>query len=144
MIKIEINQQDGKKIEEAKLKKIVERTLGAVGVKNAAVSIAVIGDEEMKKMNNFYRGKNKTTDVLSFTYESYKSGFKKPLFGEIVICYPQAVRQAKQQKHGVVEEIKMLLVHGALHLAGYDHEKSLKEAGIMEDLQNKMVKLLNS
>jgi probable rRNA maturation factor len=143
MIKIEINQRVGKKINEEWLNKIIARTLGTVGIKNAEVSLAVVGGEDIKKLNRAYRGKDCVTDVLSFVYQAPDKKRKTPLIGEIIICYPQAAKQAGKRGHRVAEEIKMLLIHGALHLAGYDHEKNFKEAKVMEDLQNKMVKLLN-
>jgi rRNA maturation RNase YbeY len=135
MIKIEINQRVGKKINEAWLNKIVERTLGAVGIKRAEISVAIVGDSEMKKLNNFYRRKNKTTDVLSFVYESKKNGGVHPLFGEIIISYPQAVRQAKEYEWSTKQEIKELLVHGLLHLAGFDHERGEREAKKMKKME---------
>ncbi|MBU1146086.1 rRNA maturation RNase YbeY [Patescibacteria group bacterium] len=144
MIKIEINQQVGKKISERWLNKIVKGTLGAVGVNNAGVSIAIVGDQEMKKLNKEWRGKNCVTDVLSFDYKFQVPSSKFQVDGEIIISYPRAARQAKERKASTAEEIKMLLIHGALHLAGYDHEKNLRQAREMEKLQNKMVKLLNS
>ncbi|MBI5071692.1 rRNA maturation RNase YbeY [Candidatus Falkowbacteria bacterium] len=140
MIKIEINQKVGKKLNEKLVNKIINLTLEKVGVQEAEISVAFVGDAEMKKMNKQYRGKNKTTDVLSFVYETYDSRQKKPLQGEIIISYPQAARQARC---GLGEEIKFLLIHGLLHLCGYDHEKSLKEAEQMEKQQNKIVTLLN-
>ncbi len=141
MIKIEINQKVGKKIKEAWLNKIVEQTLGAVKIKNASVSVAIVGDLEMKKLNKEWRGKNCVTDVLSFDYKFQVPSSKFEIEGEIVISHPQAARQAKEGGHNVDEEIKMLLVHGALHLAGYDHEKSEREAKKMEELQNKIFKI---
>lgn len=135
--KVEINQRAGRKISEEWLNKIVERTLGVVGVKDAETSIAFVGDAEMKKLNKAWRRKNCVTDVLSFVYET------KPLAGEIIICLPQAARQAKKAGRSLAEEIKTLLAHGLLHLCGYDHEKSLRQAKTMENLQNKIVKLLN-
>lgn len=130
---IEINQRVGEKISKKWLNKIFERTLRAVNVKNAEISVAFVGDLEMKKLNKKWRGKNCVTDVLSFVYED------KPLVGEIIICLPEAARQAKKCGHSVRDEIKMLLVHGLLHLCGYDHEKSLGEAEKMEKLQNKLL-----
>jgi probable rRNA maturation factor len=136
MIKIEINQQSGKKISKDFLNKIIGRALQMSGVKDAEISVAFIGDQKMKEMNKTWRGKNCVTDVLSFVYE------QKPLAGEIVVCYPQAVRQAGERGRAAGEEIKLLLIHGALHLVGYDHEKSLSDAKRMENLQNKIVKSL--
>ena len=134
---IEINQRVGKKIPKEWLNKIVKQTLGTVGAKNTEISIAFVGDKKMRKLNKTWRGKDKVTDVLSFTYRA------EPLVGEIIICLPQAARQAGECGHSVKEEIKVLLVHGLLHLAGYDHEKSAQQAKLMENLQNKIVKLLS-
>lgn len=141
---IEINQRSGKRISKNWLDKIVGGTLETVGVKAAEISVAFVGNREMKKINLAYRGKNKTTDVLSFVYEALKAKTKAPLNGEIIISYEEAARQAEERECGVSEEIKLLLVHGLLHLCGYDHEKSLRQAKIMENLQNKIVKLLNN
>ena len=152
MIKVEINQRVGKKIKEAWLNKIVEQTLGAVGVKSAGVSIAIVGDQEMKKLNKEWRGKNCVTDVLSFDYKfqvfpilsrildgrAIGTSSKFQVDGEIIISYPQAARQARERGECVNDEIKMLLIHGALHLAGYDHEKSLKEARKMREMEQKI------
>jgi probable rRNA maturation factor len=136
MIKFEINQRVGKKISEKWLNKIIERTLRAAGAKNALISVAFVGNSEMKKLNKEWRGKKYATDVLSFVYET------KPLAGEIIICYPRAARQAGESGHTLQQEVRTLLVHGLLHLAGYDHEKSLKEARRMEGLQNKIIQKL--
>ncbi len=138
MIKVEINQRVGKKIKEAWLNKIVEQTLGAVGVKSAGVSIAIVGDQEMKKLNKEWRGKNCVTDVLSFDYKFQVPSSKFQVDGEIIISYPQAARQARERGERVNDEIKMLLIHGALHLAGYDHEKSEKEARRMREMEQKI------
>lgn len=133
MIHFEINQRARKKIKKEWVEQSIKFVLRAVGVKNAEISIAIVGDQEMKALNKRWRGENRVTDVLSFTYE------KKPLVGEIIICYPQAERQARGHGHSVKQEIKILLVHGLLHLCGYDHEKSLSGAKEMDKLQNKIL-----
>ncbi len=132
----EVNQRVGKKISKEWLNKVIGQTLRMVGVRNASLSIAIVGNKEMKVLNQKWRGENKVTDVLSFTYE------KKPLWGEIIICYPQAKRQAWEGGRSVKEEVKLLLVHGLLHLCGYDHEKSIHGAKRMEALQNKILEKL--
>lgn len=134
MIKIEINQSVGKKINEKWLNKIIVRTLGAVGVKNAEISVAFVNNREMKKLNKTWRGKNKTTDVLSFIYEEKKSGGVK-LFGEMIISSPQATRQAREYGWSTKQEIKELLVHGLLHLCGFDHEKGERGARKMKKME---------
>ena len=85
--------------------------------KDVTISVAFVSEPEMKKLNRIWRGKNRVTDVLSFELEEGK------VFGEILICYEQAVRQAKEMKHSTHDEIIFLLVHGVLHLFGNDHER---------------------
>ncbi len=75
------------------------------------LSIAFVTEHEMRRLNKQWRGNDRVTDVLSF--ES----------GEVLICYQQAKRQAIELKHSTRDEVIFLLVHGILHVYGYDHEK---------------------
>ncbi len=86
------------------------------------ISVALLSPEEIKKLNKVYRQKNKVTDVLSFNLED------KNILGEIVICLEQAKKQAIEKNKSIKSELKLLLLHGTLHLLGYDHEKSTSEA----------------
>ncbi len=92
------------------------------------VSVAFLTKPEIKKINQAYRGKNMPTDVLSFTHA------EDGVLGEVLICYPIAQQQAKKQGVRAREEVLRLLVHGVLHLMGYDHVKK-KEAEEMFALQ---------
>jgi rRNA maturation RNase YbeY len=136
---IEINQRSGKRIEKKWIEKIIKSVLKMLDIKNVELSVAIVGDQEMKNLNKKWRGKNRVTDVLSFDYRSKLTQIKTQenaeLNGEIIICYPQARRQAKDANHSVKEEIKTLLVHGLLHLCGYDHEKSLRGAEKMRKME---------
>ena len=99
-------------------------------------SVAFVSDKRMKELNKFFRDKDSTTDVLSFPhepddFESASHAFtpdeltsEKPhsYLGDIVISLEQAQRQAKENKLTLEAEIKQLILHGALHLCGYDHE----------------------
>jgi len=122
------------KINQKYLNKIAEKTLETVKFKKPAeISLVIAGDRRIKTLNRKYRGKNKITDVLSFSALEDKlnknkkikfiSPKEKAFLGEIFICYPQAARQAKFQKHPVKKETAILLIHGVLHLLGYDHLK---------------------
>jgi len=91
------------------------------------ISVAFVDKAEIKKLNKKFRQKNKPTDVLSF--ELRPKGYPENLLGEIVIC-PEVVKEKK-------EKILEVFVHGILHLCGYDHEKSKKEAEEMELKQEK-------
>lgn len=81
------------------------------------LSIALIDDKEMKSLNNKFRGKNKTTDVLSF--EINEGG----ILGDIYISLPQAKRQAKAYNVPLRDELVRLAVHGTLHVLGYTHKE---------------------
>lgn len=83
----------------------------------------------MRSLNRRYRGIDRATDVLSFSQrEGQFASIRPDLLGDIVISVPAAVRQAKEQNHSLSREIERLLVHGLLHLLGYDHERGPAEA----------------
>lgn len=78
----------------------------------------------MRALNRRYRGKDRPTDVLSFSFREGAFPQVQPdLLGDIVIAVPVAERQARERGHSLRSEIDRLLVHGLLHLAGYDHEQ---------------------
>lgn len=87
------------------------------------VSIALVDDATMRRLNRTFRHTNKTTDVLTFPADSA---------GEIVICVDQARRQAMQERHSVATEVRYLIVHGILHALGYDHESDNGEMNELE------------
>lgn len=93
---------------------------------------------KMKALNKTFRGKDYATDVLSFPSPAPLK--KLGVLGEIVVCLPVLKRQAKEQKHSAEIELKILLVHGVLHLLGMDHEKSPKEAAKMQKAEDKVLK----
>jgi len=88
------------------------------------IHIHLIRDNEIKTINQSYRKKNATTDVLSFDYTSPKDG--SPCAGEIYISWQTASRVASQMGHPLIEEVLLLTIHGLLHILGYDHELSEK------------------
>lgn len=101
-------------------------------VPDGTVAAAFISDEEMHKLNKAYRDKDKTTDVLSFSYIDDEDA---ETIGDVVISFDQAVRQAE---NGVQQELAMLLTHGVLHVLGYDHETE-EDAAVMFPIQDKIV-----
>ena len=127
----------GTKYPTAALRRIAEILLRAVKQGRAELSIALVGDREMRPLNSKYRKKNKTTDVLSFFVEDQPiSGTK--ILGDVVISVEQARRQAKQRGKTLKSEMVTLLIHGILHLLGYDHEKSPRQAKIMFAYERKL------
>ncbi len=85
-------------------------------------SVAFVNDSRMKQLNELFRGKKTTTDVLSFPHEPDEFDPDKDNLGDIVISVEQAQRQAEENGLTLEGEIKQLILHGLLHLCGYDHE----------------------
>jgi len=108
------------------LRRVAKIVLKGENREKAELSIVLVGSEKIKGLNKKYRGKNKPTDVLSFVNVLCAD------LGEIIIC-PEAVKQnSKKYKSDFKKELTRVLVHGILHLIGYNHEKSKKEADIMD------------
>jgi probable rRNA maturation factor len=128
----------GRNYPTGELKKITAAILKALERSQAELSIALVGDKEMRPLNAKYRKKNKTTDVLSFSADSLATA-KRVLLGDVIISVEQARRQAKERNHSLKREMVILLIHGILHLLGYDHERSPRQAKIMAGLEAKLL-----
>ena len=85
-------------------------------------TIAFVSDRKMRELNRQFRGKNQTTDVLSFPFEPDEFDAGQNYLGDIVISLEQAAKQAAENDLTLETEIKQLILHGVLHLCGYDHE----------------------
>ncbi|MGD9588061.1 MAG: rRNA maturation RNase YbeY [Pyrinomonadaceae bacterium] len=109
-------------------------------------SVALVSDRRMKELNRFFRGKDSTTDVLSFPHEADEfeppSADRQPptvFLGDIVISAEQAQKQAAENGLSLENEIKQLILHGLLHLCGYDHETDNGEMNARElELRKKL------
>jgi probable rRNA maturation factor len=116
------------------LARFLRRAVDATGLAGE-VSVLLTGDEEIRTLNRKYRRKDKATDVLSFPAVEMAEG----IAGDLVISLETALMQAEERGHTLEMEIKVLLLHGLLHLAGYDHETDngamhRKEAGLRREL----------
>lgn len=110
------------------LDKIINKTLEMEGVDSSIFSIVFIDDEKMHELNKTYRGIDRTTDVLSFAFEdNNKICYNIRQLGEIFISIPKMEVQAREYGHGYQRELAFLVVHGLLHLLGYDHTLGEKE-----------------
>lgn len=99
--------------------------------------VQLVSDAEISKLNKAYRGKTGPTDVLSFCYaEKGAKTFNHEPYGEIYISYATAARQARTMRHNLSDELTVLLVHGVLHVMGYDHEKSERARREMQKLES--------
>ena len=103
----------------ARLERFVLRARRVVGLKGT-VNVLVTGSSEMRVLNRRFGGKDKPTDVLSFPALAQIEGEK--FAGDVAVCVDIAARNARRLGHSAVKEVKILTLHGVLHLAGYDHE----------------------
>lgn len=142
MIAVETSNPARARISRQLIRDVIAGTLKYLKFgKDARVSVALVGESEMKEINGKYRGKNEVTDVLSFGERDSLLEYPGPqgnFLGEIIICYPQAVAQAREKDRLVGEEARVLLVHGLLHLLGFDHKKK-GEAEKMEALEKEIL-----
>jgi len=102
---------------------------------NVEIAILATDDEAMRALNNQYRNKDRTTDVLSFPSQAGPAHEGPRHLGDIVISQPQAARQAAEIGHALSCELRFLCLHGLLHLLGYDHET---DNGEMLELQSEL------
>jgi probable rRNA maturation factor len=131
----------GKKVPSRELKKIGQAILAVVGQAEAELSLALIGNAEMQKLNAKYRSKDYPTDVLSFPMDEGLPPANH-LLGDVIISVEKARQQAKERGRSRDEEMVTLLIHGIVHLLGYDHERSTKDARAMKRLENKIYRQL--
>ncbi len=114
------------------------------------VGLVITGDRTIRRLNREYRGKDESTDVLAFSMSGPESAEKVHFvpppdgvchLGEVVICYPQAARQCEVHGQSVMSELEMLIVHGILHLLGYDHETPRERARMKRKEKEILTKL---
>jgi probable rRNA maturation factor len=124
-------------VDEGWVRRIAQTVLKGEGVASPyEVSLVFTDSETVRRLNRDYRGLDEPTDVLAFHMLPQKEAddsFALPpdgvtRLGEVIISYPQAVEQAKEQEHSTEKELALLVIHGILHLLGYDHEEPGEEA----------------
>ncbi len=118
-----------------------ETTLNSESAQNSEISIRVVSLSESKILNYTFRAKNKATNVLAFPADIYIPG-DLIILGDIVICLPVAIDEAKSQAKTIDQHLAHLLIHGCLHLLGYDHEEN-DQAELMEDKEIGILKKLS-
>lgn len=127
----------GRNFPARRLKRVALTILDILGQEDAELSLALIGNAEIQKLNAKYRKKDYPTDVLSFPVAG-DFGMPMRLLGDVVISVEKAAEQAKDRRRSLDEEMTTLLIHGIVHLMGYDHERSAKDARIMGRLEKKI------
>ncbi|WP_019615799.1 rRNA maturation RNase YbeY [Psychromonas ossibalaenae] len=101
------------------------------------LTVRIVDQDESQELNNTYRGKDKPTNVLSFPFQN-PPGITLPLLGDLVICKQVVEKEALQQNKSETEHWAHMLIHGTLHLLGYDHIIE-QEAVEMETLETKLL-----
>lgn len=117
------------------LNELIEYALDYLQVKNAILSIIFVDEKTIREINRDYRQQDRVTDVISFAFEDNENivynYMCRPL-GEIYICIPRMIEQAKEYGHSEKRELSFLTIHGLLHLLGYDHMNAKEEKEMFE------------
>lgn len=135
------NENDGRGIDDQKLKSCAEKILAELGFEKKELSVLIVGDPEIQQLNRQYRNIDSATDVLSFS-QFEGPGAHSFLLGDVVLSRDTAHRQAEEHGLALEEELILLLIHGILHLAGYDHERSQPEARRMQQKSRRLFAMI--
>ena len=132
-------------VNQSVITKEARRVLVHLEEHGSELSISLVDDAEMQQLNGQYRGKDRPTDVLAFAMREGEQPLgDESILGDVIISVETAQRQAAQRQHSLAVEIRTLLVHGILHLLGYDHERSPAEAQRMFAKEREIATLLTS
>lgn len=118
------------------------RLLDALRMPDAELSLLLVSDAVMRQLNRDWRGADRPTDVLSFAQAEGPGGAPSGLLGDVVISIDTARRQAAERAATLGSELDRLLIHGVLHLLGYDHERSPAEARRMQRRERALARRL--
>ncbi|HXJ35319.1 MAG TPA: rRNA maturation RNase YbeY [Candidatus Eisenbacteria bacterium] len=125
-----------------RLGRSARRLLRALGLADAELSLVLVSDPVIHELNRTWRRKNRPTDVLAFAQGEGPGRAPEGLLGDVVISVDTARRQAAALGHSLAVEGDRLLVHGLLHLLGYDHERSAGEARRMQRKERALLRAL--
>jgi probable rRNA maturation factor len=140
------NRQRKIKVRQLPLRNVARRILSASACPEACLSILLIDDEGIRELNRTWLGKDRPTNVISFAMqEGEGAGVQADLLGDVVISVETAARDAAEAGVAVEHELYFLLLHGILHLLGYDHERgSAADAQRMEARERELFELLRT
>ncbi|TNF56792.1 rRNA maturation RNase YbeY [bacterium] len=143
------SQQNPIRLKRARIRRAAQRILSLLKHSKAELSILFVDNSTMQQLNNVYRGENRPTDVLSFEAvipiargeQHAPKELPAPVLGDIVINTERALSQAREGGIDIYDEVYRLMVHGTLHLLGYDHEKQ-REAAKMDNKEQEICNAL--
>lgn len=135
---------DGRHLDLPLLRRRARRLLGAIAQTHSELSITLVDDATISRLNRDWRGRPHATDVLSFSLlEGEHVAQRGPLLGDVVIGIETAARHARQRHRALDEVVARLLIHAMLHLVGYDHERD-EEARRMRGEERRLQKGIDS
>ena len=135
------NRQSRHGLPEQEIQTTARRILNALGYPDAQLSILIVDDDQMAELNMAYLNHTGPTNVISFPMqEGQFSDITPELLGDVVISADTADREANEAGMEMTERFNQLLVHGILHLVGYDHVNSEAEAEVMQQKSNELMK----
>ncbi len=139
------NRQNRYKIPLKKIQKKAQAVLSALDCPDGELSLLVVDDPQIATLNRQYLNRHGPTNVIAFPMRQGEfSNLTPQLLGDVVISVETAASEAKNAGISMPERFAQLLVHGILHLFGYDHEKSKQQARKMEEKSNELIKLLEN
>lgn len=134
-----LNRQRGSQISTSALERFLDKLAEEEPPAAPSMSLCLVSDRRMRELNRRYRDMDRTTDVLSFPADDDSDPHEESYLGDLVISVPAAHRQAKERGHTLARELRILVIHGYLHLLGYDHET---DDGAMMRRQRRLVRKL--
>ncbi|MBL09570.1 MAG: rRNA maturation RNase YbeY [Acidiferrobacteraceae bacterium] len=138
VIDIQINAFSTEVPDKKQIREWVRAVFSLLNRRLVPLTVRIVDEKEIRDLNRLYRGNDQVTNVLSFAYEPLPN-VDVDLLGDVVICGSVVVKEAKDQEKLFMDHWALIVVHGILHLFGYDHETE-DQAAIMEHLE---IKLLN-
>lgn len=142
VINLMVQHRPPEPIPDALLERMARWLLDRVGASGATLSVVLSDDETVQALNRQYRGVDAPTDVLSFAAADQDAVYEGADLGDLIIAVPYLARQASAQNHTFADELLLAVVHGALHLLGYDHDSAEHEEA-MWALQAEALALAN-
>ena len=135
-----LNRQRSHPVRRQELTAFLQRlALALPGPGADSLSMCLVSDRKMREYNRDFRGRNASTDVLSFSEDDQADPSGERHLGDIVISVTAAAVQARQARHSLEQELKILALHGYLHLLGYDHQT---DDGTMMRMQRRLIRRL--
>ncbi|HUT84331.1 MAG TPA: rRNA maturation RNase YbeY [Thermodesulfobacteriota bacterium] len=137
------NQQKIIPVEAKKIKKAAERILASLRISGYELSVLLLDNKGIRAVNKKYLNRNRPTNVISFSLTEGEFGNINPhVLGDVVISVEKALEQAETRGTSLEEELTFLLIHGILHLMGYDHEKKGSEREKMRKKEKEVYKVV--